>query len=136
MMLLLVDTGFVFALADRSDAWHARARLYLQSTAPTLLAPATILPEVAYLLRNRIGADAERAFVMSLAAGELAVEDVTLNDWTRTTELLSVYDTIGMVDASIVAIAERLKLSTLATTDRRDFAIVRPAHVERLTLVP
>jgi predicted nucleic acid-binding protein len=43
---------------------------------------------------------------------------------------------LGLVDASIVAIAERLKVRVLATTDRRHFGAVRPRHVERFTLVP
>jgi predicted nucleic acid-binding protein len=45
-------------------------------------------------------------------------------------------DHIGCVDASVVAVAERLKLSTLATTDRRHFQIIRPAHIDRFALVP
>src|SRR5438132_1084273 len=48
----LVDTGVLFALADRSDAWHTRARTWVESSSETLLAPVTILAEVAYLLRT------------------------------------------------------------------------------------
>jgi predicted nucleic acid-binding protein len=49
---------------------------------------------------------------------------------------MATYDALGLVDASVVAVAERLKLHAIATTDRRDFSVVRPAHVERFTLVP
>jgi predicted nucleic acid-binding protein len=135
-MPLLVDTGILYALADRKDAWHTRVRGYLESHPATLLAPVTILPEVGYLLRHRIGAHAERAFVASLAAGEVAVEPLTHRDWKRTDELMGSYGQLGLVDASVVAIAERLKLHAIATTDRRDFGLVRPSHVERFTLVP
>jgi len=135
-MPLLVDTGVIFALAYRKDAWHARVRSYLEAHAGPLLAPVTILPEVAYLLRHRIGPHAERAFTASLADGELAIEHLTRHDWKRTQQLMGTYDALGLVDASIVAIAERLKVHAIATTDRRDFSLVRPAHVERFTLVP
>jgi uncharacterized protein len=135
-MPLLVDTGILYALADRTDAWHQKSRRLLQSSREHLLAPVTILPEVAYLMRERIGQQAEQAFVESIAAGEIAVEDLDQADWQRVSELMATYDAIGVVDASVIAIAERLKLTTLATTDRRHFTIVRPAHVERLTLVP
>jgi predicted nucleic acid-binding protein len=135
-MPLLVDTGVIFALAYRKDAWHARVRSYLESYSGPLLAPVTILPEVAYLLRDRIGAHAERAFAAALSDGELAVEPVTHKDWHRVAQLTSTYKALGFVDASVVAVAERLKLHTIATTDRRNFGIVRPAHVERFTLVP
>jgi predicted nucleic acid-binding protein len=135
-MPLLVDTGVLFALADRRDAWHRKVRAYLESGTHALLAPVTILPEVTYLLRHRIGPHAERAFVASLAGGELAVEDLTRRDWARTEALMSTYEDLGFVDASVVAVAERLKLHAIATTDRRDFSLVRPSHVERFTLVP
>lgn len=135
-MPLLVDTGILYALADRRDAWHARARDYLRKHPQTLLAPVTVLPEVAYLLRERIGGHAEAAFVASLANGEIGVEDLAESDLKRAESVMTVYDELGFVDASIVAMTERLKLSVLATTDRRHFGAVRPAHVERLSLVP
>ena len=40
------------------------------------------------------------------------------------------------VDASLVAVAERLKLKSLVTTDRRDFRRVRPKHVAAFDLLP
>jgi uncharacterized protein len=135
-MPLLVDTGILYALADRTDAWHQKSTRYLRSVRQRLLAPVSILAEVCYLLRERIGEQAELAFVTSIAAGEVAVEDLNASDWTRVAELMRQYDAIGMVDASVIAIAERLKIDTLATTDRRHFTFVRPAHVDRLTLVP
>lgn len=135
-MPLLVDTGILFALADRGDAWHDRTRTYIESAPDTLLAPVTVLPEIAYLLRHRIGPDAERALVRSVADGELAVEPLDRRDWPRVEELMGRYEWLGFVDATVVAIAERLKLTTLATTDRRHFSVVRPAHVGTFTLVP
>ena len=49
---------------------------------------------------------------------------------------METYDFLGFVDASVVAVAERLKTTELATTDRRTFTIVRPGHTESFTLVP
>ena len=135
-MPLLVDTGVLFALAYRKDAWHTRVREYLDARPVTLLAPVTIVPEVAYLLRHRIGAHAERAFAASLAEGEIAIEHLAHKDLKRTEQLMGTYDALGFVDASIVAMAERLRLHTIATTDHRDFSVVRPVHVDRFTLVP
>ena len=135
-MPLLVDTGVIYALADRRDAWHRRVHDYLSAHRDTLLAPVTILPEVAYLLRERIGPTAERAFVASLAQRELAVENLAHRDVERAVDLMASYDAIGLVDATIIAVAERLKTTTIATTDRRHFSAIRPAHIERFTLVP
>jgi uncharacterized protein len=135
-MALLVDTGVLYALADRRDAWHARVREYLEAHAHTLLAPVTILPEVAYLLRDRIGPHAELAFARSIAKGELALEPLQRADISRVATLMEAYGELGFVDTTVVAIAERLKVDSIATTDRRHFASVRPSHRDRFILVP
>jgi predicted nucleic acid-binding protein len=41
-----------------------------------------------------------------------------------------------MVDATIMAMAERLKIKTILTIDRRDFSLFRPRHCDAFTLVP
>jgi predicted nucleic acid-binding protein len=40
------------------------------------------------------------------------------------------------VDASVVAAAERLAVTELATVDRRHFGVVRPRHAEAFVLLP
>jgi predicted nucleic acid-binding protein len=135
-MPLLVDTGILFALADAGDAWHERARRYIETSGETLLVPVTVLPEIAYLLRERIGTDAELALAHAMANNELAVESLDRRDWPRVEQLMKRYQFLGFVDATVVAVAERLKLKTIATTDRRHFGAVRPVHVEKLLLVP
>jgi predicted nucleic acid-binding protein len=76
--------------------------------------------------------------VRALAQGELRVESLAEGDWTRTADLMVAYADLplGFVDASIVALAERLGVTAVLTTDRRHFGVVRPRHAERLVLVP
>lgn len=59
-------------------------------------------------------------------------------DWLRIAELIATYRDLplGTVDASVVAAAERLGIAEVATLDRRHFGVVRPRHVESLTLLP
>jgi hypothetical protein len=135
-MTALVDTGVLYALADRDDEWHARARQWTTGLRAVLLVPVSVVPEAAYLIRTRLGSAAERAFVASLAAEELAIEPLRTADLARISELMEAYAQIGFVDASVVATAERLRVSTIATTDRRHFGAVRPRHVPAFTLVP
>jgi predicted nucleic acid-binding protein len=135
-MPLLLDTGVLYALADRDDAWHARATAYLDRTRELLLTPVTVLPEAAYLIRERLGANAERQFIESLAAGDVGIETLTASDLRRSASLLAQYPAIGFVDASLVAVAERLRLRTIATTDRRHFGAIRPRHARAFELVP
>ena len=41
-----------------------------------------------------------------------------------------------LVDACVVAAAERLDIVSVLTVDRRHFSIVRPRHVPSLKLLP
>jgi predicted nucleic acid-binding protein len=43
---------------------------------------------------------------------------------------------LGIVDAAVIAIAERLRLTEIATLDHRHFNVVRPKHVQAFTLLP
>ena len=135
-MAILVDTGSLYALADADDRWHQAANAWLEDVSELLIVSVTALPEVAYLLHTRLGAAAELAFVQSLAGGELEVEDLRRADLVRSAEVMRRYPEIGLVDASIVAMAERLKIETIATTDRRHFESIRPKHTKAFTLVP
>jgi hypothetical protein len=78
----------------------------------------------------------EKMFVEALDEGEITVENLTRSDLAWCTQLLGEYDFLGLVDASLVAVAERLKLKALATTDRRDFRRVRPKHITAFDLLP
>jgi predicted nucleic acid-binding protein len=68
----------------------------------------------------------------------MLTEPVLPGDWTRILALVSRYRDLplGTVDASVVATAERLRATTMATLDRRHFGVVRPRHVAAFELVP
>jgi predicted nucleic acid-binding protein len=136
--MLVVDAGPLYAAAARRDRNHQRSVEVLSSAARPLLVPALVVTEVAYLLGDRIGPHAELAFARSLQRGELLVEPVLDSDWSRIAELTDQYQDLplGIVDASVIALAERRQLDTIATLDHRHFATVKPRHVDAFTLVP
>ena len=43
---------------------------------------------------------------------------------------------LGLCDAAVVAVAERLKIKRILTVDERDFRAVRAANGEAFVLVP
>lgn len=53
-------------------------------------------------------------------------------------ELVTEYADLGLgtTDASVIAIAERLGVSEVATLDHRHFTVVRPRHTRAFTLLP
>jgi predicted nucleic acid-binding protein len=136
--VLVIDAGPLYAAAATRDKHHRRSVELLSSSPRPLLVPALVLTEVSYLLSDRIGPHAELAFARSLAGGELIVEPVLESDWDRIIELMEQYLDLplGIVDASVVTLAERHGLDTIATLDRRRFGAVTPRHVAGFTLVP
>ena len=96
------------------------------------------MTEVTYLLGTRLGPEPEVRFLGDLASGAFSIEAVPAGDWLRIAELVATYRDLplGTVDASIVAAAERLDVSDVATVDHRHFGVVRPRHVTAFTLLP
>jgi predicted nucleic acid-binding protein len=73
-----------------------------------------------------------------LLAGAYRLETSTMADLVRCHEIQVQYEdqSLGVVDASVLALVERLGESKLATLDHRHFSVLRPAHVEALQLLP
>ncbi len=78
------------------------------------------------------------AVLHDVAGGALTVADLTLQDYTRVRELCARYSELplGLVDAAVIALVERLNERKVATLDHRHFSIVRPRHVGALELLP
>jgi uncharacterized protein len=135
-MPLLLDTGTLYALADADDSWHGPMRDFLSRARQPLVTPITVIPEAAYLVRTRLGPEVEHQLIESLASGEITVENLNRADLARCAELVEKYPFLGFVDASVTAVAERMKVRSLVTTDRRDFTRVRPKHIHAFDLLP
>lgn len=135
---LLVDTGILYAMADIDDDWHKPIKVFLKTNKDILIVPITVLPEICYLLNTHLGRDAERKLISSIIQGEFKIEGLTNEDFRRSFQLLETYSdaNIGLVDASMVAIAERLKIHRILTTDRKHFCIIRPRHWKTFDLLP
>ena len=134
--LAIIDTNVMFASINIADTHHARCRELLEGRRFELVVPMLCVAEVSHLVNRDLGAHVEAGFLESL--GELVVEPPESSDWTRIAALVRRYADfpLGAVDASIVALAERLGVTTLFTLDRRHFGAIRPAHVESFTLLP
>ncbi len=137
-MTIIADTGPLYALVDASDAWHERVMAWWRANRQPVVVPVTVLPEVCYLLQTRISHEAELAFVRAVADGEFVVEHVEDSDIDRAAEVMDRYAdaSLGFVDASIAAMAERLDARDVLTTDRRHFGVIRPRHARGFRLLP
>lgn len=135
-MLAIFDTGPLYAALDRDDNNHESCAALLRSRELRAVIPTLVVAEVSYLAATRLGAEVEATFVAALA--DFDVEAPSPQDWPRIAELIRKYADfpLGAVDASIVALAERLQITHVATLDRRHFHAVRPCHRDTLQLLP
>lgn len=139
--MILFDTAPIVAAAFTTENHHhACVELFtgLRLAGRRLLIPATVAAEAGYLIDRLGGPEREAGFLAGVAEGGFEPVDLTAADYSRMAELVVQYDDLrlGTTDASIIALAERLNVTEIATLDRRHFTAVRPRHVEVLTLLP
>jgi predicted nucleic acid-binding protein len=135
-MLAVVDTGPLYASIDRDDSDHQACAAVLTRPELRLVIPVLVIAEVGYLAATRLGAEVEATFIQSLST--LDVDAPPPEEWTRVAELIRQYSDfpLGVTDASVVALAERLGTPHVITLDRRHFHAVQPRHCEALHLLP
>jgi hypothetical protein len=136
--MIVVDTGPIVALLNNRDDHHERCKNFLANHPGPLLIPATAFTEVCMLAERRRGTKAELAFLSDVRSGLFTMLDTASVDLDRISELVETYADLplGTVDASVIALAERLGLPAVATLDHRHFSIVRPRHVPAFELLP
>ena len=103
-----------------------------------LVIPLPVLSEVDYFINQRAHPQVRIDFLENIIEGAYRVEGLLAGDFDRIWDLCNRYQDadIGFVDAAVFAIVERLQETKLATLDRRHFSILRPRHVDSLTLLP
>jgi predicted nucleic acid-binding protein len=131
--VIVADTGAIVALLDGGDRHHADLRAMYESDPGAWLLPWAILPEVDYLVATELGDRAQRLWFDDLASGAFSIEWGTARDLAAARQLATRYDALqlGLVDALVMAVAERLR-ADIATLDLRDFGAVRLSHAPRL----
>ena len=130
--------GPLIAAANRNDRHHdSCVRTLIEARSPRLVS-GLVIAEVCYMLARDGGVAQEAAFLRSFGTGFLTVADLIPDDLTRAAELVEQYADLplGGTDASVIALAERLEITDVATLDVRHFRVVRPNHVTALTLLP
>ena len=137
-MALVLDTGPLLAALDVADPDHARCAALLVEADEDLIVPVLVLAELDYWCHKRLEPGVWLAFLDDVLAGAYRVEQVMPGELVRCRSLQRDYADLGLgvVDASVLALVERLEEPRLATLDYRHFAVVRPAHVEGLSLLP
>lgn len=125
--MIIADTSAMLALLNSGDAHHEAMLRWYEVDGQDWVIPWAVLPELDYLLASRAGADAQLAVMDDVATGNYRVDWGETGDMRRAAELAHRYHNLrlGLVDAVVMAIAERRKADAIATLDLRHFGAVR-----------
>jgi predicted nucleic acid-binding protein len=125
--MIIADTGFWLALANRRDRHHDAARHALATVDSRLITTWPVLTETCHLLATRLGWEAEIRFIRSARAGAFEVFALEPPHFPRIESLMTKYRDLPMdlADASLVILAEEIGAGRILSTDRRDFRAYR-----------
>lgn len=136
--MLICDSGPILAALSRRDARHQACVELLQRFSEELALPAPVVTETALFLARSYGTEAHLRFLESVASAELEVLDLEPVDHRRIADLCRDYTDLPLdhVDASVVALAERLGQRQIASLDVRHLGVVRLSDGRFLELLP
>ncbi len=132
MSPLLCDSGPLIATFSLDDMHHERCARLLARWPGRLLVPEPVLGETCNFLRNSVrrGAALEVQLLTAITSGGTGFEiiDPTPEDRSRAAELVArlVTAPVGYVDATIIAMAERLRIPDIATVDFKMVGMMTP----------
>ena len=110
------------------------------TSASLVIVPGLVLAEVDYFLRENRAAMRKLVAEIFDPATRYEYELPLPSDIVRALELDARFGklNLGLVDGTVVAVAERRRVYRVLTTDRRDFAVVRvgPRLTRALDLLP
>jgi uncharacterized protein len=133
---VLVDTGPLVALLDRSDPYHLTCQETLSSLDDSLVTVWPVVTEAMYMLRAYWRA--QDALWEMLDTGAVEIMPLVIEELPRMRELMRKYrdQPMDLADAALVRVAERERLRRIFTLDRRDFQIYRPSRIGRFAILP
>ncbi|GAC1468759.1 MAG: PIN domain-containing protein [Isosphaeraceae bacterium] len=133
---ILLDTGPLVALLSTQDSRHQLCVETLATLSPPLFTCWPVITEAAWLLRKQ-----HRPMERIAAASAAGLFDFLPMDGESLAEIAVImrrYEdaNIQFADAALAHLAEREKIRTVFTIDRRDFSIIRLPRNRTLRLIP
>lgn len=127
--MIVLDTSVLYALLDAADRRHREAVAWYRHLDDELATTPLVLAEADHLAAARLGRRAVRALRSDIRAGAFSIE------WwpgaaAESARLAEAHHelSIGLTDASLVALAARVPTVEIATFDERHFRAVRPVR--------
>lgn len=133
---LLLDTGPLVALLDRSERNHGRCRDFFQGFRGRLLTTEPVLTEAVYLLGPTFAN--QKPVLDFVLQGGAELVPLSHSLLKRSATLMAKYADVPMdfADATLVALAEEAAIHDVLTLDRRGFTVYRIAGKKGFRIVP
>ena len=125
--MIIVDTGFFFALSNQRNLYHQQTQRTLASLTEPLITTYPVLTETCYLLSSYGHSAVQCKFLTDICNGAAEIFHLQPNHLDRMIQLMKRYADLPMdfADASLVVLAESLGHGRILTVDRRDFSTYR-----------
>lgn len=133
---LLLDTGALVTLLDRSQKNHSLFARFFNNWARPVVSTEAVLTEATHLLGD-LPRGRQACIEFFLSGGALLVPTTTAS-LRRSRDLIRQYSDLPMdyADSTLVVLAEELDTNLVFTSDRRDFAVYRIKGRRRFQIVP
>lgn len=134
MTPVLLDTGVIVALLDRSEQYHPVCAETIRTLAAPLVTCEAVIAESCYLLRNLPGAS--RAILENIESGVFQIPLQLADSAAPVRRILKKYEARrpDLADACLVHLAEQLHTGEILTLDR-DFCVYRWARTKTFRLL-
>ena len=125
--MVIADTGFWLALANRKDKYHGVANAKLSALEEPLITTWPVLTETCHLLLQHLGNSAQQKLFKSYSIGAFEVFNLTRDHTSAIHRFMKKYADLPMdlADASLIILAEHLEHGRILSTDQRDFRTYR-----------
>lgn len=133
---VLLDTGPLVAILSRKDSSHRVCVAQLRTITPPVLTCWPVITEAAWLLRQH--PVAVQRLLSSFTKGWIKLLPLEASDAEPIAKILNRYRKLNaqLADAALVHLAERERLDTVFTLDRRDFSVYRVSGNKSFRILP
>jgi hypothetical protein len=138
LIATVVDTSALLMLFDSDEPRHQDASGFFADVQGPLVVSPYVIAEIDYLVGTRFGTAAEISVLRELASGAWDLAAMDHEDLTVATDVVERYgdQSVGIADASLVALAARHGTDRIATSDHRHFSVLRTLDGRPFTLLP
>lgn len=135
--MIVLDTSALYAYFRANDPDHEKVAAVFAGGESCAISP-FVIAELDYLVAERAGVAAELAVLNELSSGRYELPSVAAEDLITCLRVIERYSdqSVGVTDASIVVLADRLQTNRVLSLDKRHFEVLRTIDGEPFEVLP